>query len=197
MKIKRVDYVTMDTWVVPGNEYFKELFRVSKRQIVWGCNYYKYQFGPGRIVWDKCNQGTSFSDCELAYCSMHDSVRLFRYMWNGMMQGKSLTEGHIQRGNKRLNQKRIHTTEKPIELYQWCLKKYAHPGMKILDTHLGSGSHRIAAWDMGLDFYGWEIDPVCFEEMDKRFWLHVQSNQNSKLFDPRPFSFQTSINYQP
>lgn len=94
--VKRRLYHKMDTWEVPGEDYFKELFRVSKEQIVWGCNYFDYPFGPGRIIWDKCNGASSYSDCEIAYCSLHDSVRMFRYMWNGMLQGKSLTEGWIQ-----------------------------------------------------------------------------------------------------
>ena len=67
---------------VPGTEYFEELFRVSKNQIIWGVNYFQHNFAPGRIVWDKVNGQSSFSDCEIAYCSFHDSVRLFRYMWN-------------------------------------------------------------------------------------------------------------------
>lgn len=98
--VKRRSYHKMDTWEVPGEDYFKELFRVSKEQIIWGCNYYDYPFGPGRIVWDKCNGTSSYSDCEIAYCSLYNSVRMFRYMWNGMLQGKSLTEGWIQQGNK-------------------------------------------------------------------------------------------------
>ena len=77
-------YEPSEKWEVPGLGYFQELERVSKEQIVWGCNYFDYHFPPGRIVWDKCNGGSSFSDCEIASCSLHDSVRLFRYMWNGM-----------------------------------------------------------------------------------------------------------------
>lgn len=73
-------------------------------------------FLPGRIIWDKCNGNSSFSDCEIAACSFHDSVRLFRYMWNGMQQGKSINEGWIQQGNKSMNEKRIHQTQKPVNL---------------------------------------------------------------------------------
>lgn len=82
--VKRV-YQKMEEWKVPEPEYFKELFRVSKNQIIWGCNYFDYHFPPGRIVWDKRNGSSDYSDCEIAACSFHDSVRLFRYMWNGMM----------------------------------------------------------------------------------------------------------------
>lgn len=99
-------YKPSKEWKAPGKEYFNELKRVSKNQIVWGCNYFDYHFGPGRIVWDKCNRGSDFSDCEIAYCSLHDSVRLFAYMWNGMFQGKSISEGWIQQGNKTLNEKK-------------------------------------------------------------------------------------------
>lgn len=143
-------------WEVPGEDYFRELERISKAQIVWGCNYFDWHFPPGRIVWDKCNENSSFSDCEIASCSLHDSVRIFRYMWNGMMQGKSVSEGWIQQGNKALNEKRIHPTQKPVNLYAWIFRKYACRSMKILDTHVGSGSSLIAAYDAGLKFVGFE-----------------------------------------
>lgn len=171
--IKRVDYPVSENWTVPGIEYFDELFRVSKHQIIWGCNYYKYQFGPGRIIWDKVNGDSTFSDCEEAYCSLHDSIRLFRFMWNGAMQGKSAVNGHIMQGDKSKNEKRIHPTQKPVELYRWIFNKYATPGMKILDTHLGSGSSRIAAHDAGLPFTGIEIDSVHFSNQEKRFKKHT------------------------
>lgn len=147
-------YRISEQWEVPGKEYFDELFRVSKEQIIWGCNYFNYNFPPGRIVWDKCNGKTDFSDCEIAVCSIYDSVRLFRYMWNGMMQGKSIEEGYIQQGNKKLNEKRIHPTQKPVALYRWIFEKYAERRMKILDTHVGSASSLIAAHDAGLQYVG-------------------------------------------
>lgn len=149
-------------WQVPKKEYFEELERVSKHQIVWGCNYFDYHFGPGRIVWDKCNGSTSFSDCEIAYCSMHDSVRIFRYMWNGMMQGKSITEGHIQQGNKKLNEKRIHPTQKPVNLYRWIVQKYIKQNWRLLDTHVGSASSLIAYSDARIEFVGYEVDPYYY-----------------------------------
>lgn len=173
----RRDYPKSEAWTVPDHFYFDEVKRVSKHQIIWGVNYYNYQFGPGRIVWDKVNQESSYSDCEIAYCSMHYSVRLFRFMWNGMMQGKSIAEGHIQRGDKSKNQERIHTCEKPVELYQWSFQKYAKPGWKILDTHLGSGSHRLAAYDMGFDFYGCELDPVHFAKQETRFAEYLKKEK--------------------
>ena len=151
-------YKQSEVWQVPDERYFDELRRVSKQQIIWGVNYFNYSFSPGRVVWDKCNGASSFSDCEIAYCSLHDSVRLYRYMWNGMCQGKSITEGYIMQGDKSKNEKRIHPTQKPVALYAWLHQQYAKPGDKILDTHLGSGSSRIAAWKLGLDFVGFEID---------------------------------------
>lgn len=149
-------------WGIPGRDYFDELVRVSRHQIVWGCNYFDYHFCPGRIVWDKCNGKSSFSDCEIASCSLHDSVRLFRYMWNGMMQGRSIEEGHIQRGNKKLNEKRIHPTQKPVDLYRWIVRKYIRQGWKVLDTHVGSASSLIAYDEAGIDYVGFEKDPYYY-----------------------------------
>lgn len=168
------DYPISPTWNIPGEEYFFELIRVSKNYIVWGCNYFDFRFSPGRIVWDKCNEGSSFSDCELAATSAHDSTRLFRFMWNGMMQGKSIAEGHIMQGDKSKNEKRIHPTQKPVALYTWIFSKYAHKGDKILDTHLGSGSSRIAAYEAGLDFIGFEIDKEYFNAEEERFEAYAR-----------------------
>lgn len=163
------DYPISPQWDIPGTEYFEELQRVAKHYIVWGCNYFDYHFAPGRIVWDKCNSSSSFSDCELAATDLFTSVRQFRFMWNGMLQGKSMHEGAIMQGNKKLNEKRIHPTQKPVALYRWIFKNYAKPGDRILDTHLGSGSSRIAAYDAGLDFVGCEIDPTYFKLQEERF----------------------------
>ena len=162
-------YKQSEVWQVPDERYFDELRRVSKQQIIWGVNYFNYSFSPGRVVWDKCNGASSFSDCEIAYFSLHDSVRLYRYMWNGMCQGKSITEGYIMQGDKSKNEKRIHPTQKPVALYAWLYQQYAKPEDKILDTHLGSGSSRIAAWKLGLDFVGFEIDKYYFDLQEQRF----------------------------
>ena len=169
-----------DEWCVPDKAYFDELARVSKHQIIWGCNYFDYYFGSGRIIWDKCNGESSFSDCEIAYCSMHDSVRLFRYMWNGMFQGKSIAEGHIQQGNKKLNEKRIHPTQKPVALYEWILSRYARKGDKILDTHVGSASSLIACHNMGYEYIGFEKDEHYYNLAKER--LERETAQMS-LFD--------------
>lgn len=167
------DYPISPAWHIPGEEYFYELIRVSKNYIVWGCNYFEFRFPPGRIVWDKCNGASSFSDCELAATSAHNSTRLFRFMWNGMMQGKSITEGNVMQGNKQKNEVRVHPTQKPVLLYTWIFQKYTKPGDKIIDTHLGSGSSRIAAYDAGLDFTGFEINKEYFGLQEERFAAHT------------------------
>jgi site-specific DNA-methyltransferase (adenine-specific) len=145
----------------PDKIYFNELFRVSKSQIIWGANHFinKIPFASSCwIVWDKMNGATDFADCELAWTSFDTAVRIFRFRWAGMLQG-----------NMRNKQERIHPNEKPYELYQWLLKNYAQPGNKILDTHLGSGSSRIAAYKMGFDFWGYEIDKDYFQAQERRF----------------------------
>lgn len=167
--VSRRFYHKSEKWQVPGPEYFDELLRVARHYIVWGCNYYKYPFHPGRIIWDKCNGASSFSDCELAATDLFDSVRLFRFMWNGMMQGKSIREGHIMQPDKSKNEKRIHPTQKPVLLYAWLLETHAQAGWRILDTHLGSGSSRIAAYKLGFDFTACELDPHYFAAQQTRF----------------------------
>lgn len=156
----------------PEQPYFDELFRVSKRQIIWGENYIKFNqknLSSGRIVWDKVNGDNDFSDCEMAWTNLFTSVRQFEFKWHGMMQGKSLTEGRTNRGSKSHNEKRIHPNHKPIALYKWLLQNYAEPGNKILDTHLGSQSSRIAAYKLGFDFWGYELDEMYYKEGCERF----------------------------
>lgn len=164
---KRKIHKTKD-WdeAIPPAEYFNELFRVSKNQVIWGGNYFIEHLRNTRcfIFWDKKN-GTNFmSDGELAWTSFHSSVRRFVY-------------NHIQEYNSGID--RIHPTQKPVALYKWLLKNYAKEGDKILDTHLGSGSSRIAAYDMGFDFTGYEIDKDYFEAQEKRF---RQFTSQTKLF---------------
>lgn len=177
--VKR-DYRKINDWAVPSKAFFLELQRVSKHQIIWGCNYFDFPFSPGRIVWDKCNGKNFFSDAEIAFCSMHDSVRLFRYMWNGMNQGKSMEEGHIMQGNKKLNEKRIHPTQKPVVLYDWLLMEYAKPGDKILDTHVGSASSLIACKKAGMQYVGFEKDEGIYQDAVAR--LNEFDNQMSLLW---------------
>lgn len=155
-----------------GADYFDELKRVSQQQIVWGVNYFDYPLVGGRIVWDKCNDGSDQSDCEIAYCSLINTVRIFRYMWRGMFQGKSIDEGWIQQGNKALNEKRIHPTQKPVPLYKWTLREFAKQGWKIIDTHAGSCSLEIACHDMGYEYMAFEIDTDYYDLAMERIDQH-------------------------
>ena len=164
-------------WAPPGKEYFDELQRVSKHYIVWGCNYFDYTFAPGRIIWDKVNGSSSFSDAEIAATDLFESVRLFPFMWNGMFQGKSIQEGRTQQGNKRLNEKRIHPTQKPVALYEWLLQKYAQPGWVILDTHVGSGSSLIACIRHQFDAVGFEIEPGYYNDAAQRIAAEMEGER--------------------
>ena len=146
-------------------KYIDEIFRISKNQIIFGVNYFSdlYNFSSGRIVWDKVNGGSSYSDCEIAYCSFHDSTRLVRYMWNGMLQGKSISEPDIQNGNKSKNEKRVHPTQKPAKLFDWILKKYTTGTEIILDPFIGSFTTAISCSHFNLSWIGCEKDPDYFK----------------------------------
>ncbi len=153
----------IQNWEVPNEIYFNELFRVSKNQIIWGCNYYaKYIPNYGRIVWNKLNDSSTFSKCELASHSFGLRVDKFDFMWNGMLQG-----------NMKDKEKRIHPTQKPAILYRWLLENYAKQGDKILDTHLGSGSIVIACHDYGFELTACELDTDYYNSAIKRITNHV------------------------
>ncbi len=156
----------------PDAIYFKELFRISKNQIIWGANNYPefLKSSPCWIVWDK-NNTAGFADAELAYTSFKTAVRIFTFTWNGMQQGIG-GNGAIVQGNKHLNEVRIHPTQKPVQLYKWLLKNYANPDDKILSTHVGSSSDLIAFEDFGCDYVGYEIDPQYFYAAQKRLEEH-------------------------
>jgi site-specific DNA-methyltransferase (adenine-specific) len=144
----------------PDKEYFDELMRVSKNQIVWGANHFisKLPYDSSCwIVWDKDNSG-DFADCELAWTSLNTAVRKFKWRWNGMLQQ-----------NMKDKEVRIHPTQKPIALYEWIYQNYTSEGDLILDTHLGSGSSRIAAEKNKLNFVGCEIDKEYFDAQEARF----------------------------
>lgn len=143
----------------PTKEYWKELFRVSKNQIVWGANYFTEFLPPsmGWIFWDK-GQDLTMSDGELAFTSFQRALR--RYVINRCHIGES---GGL-----------LHPTQKPIKLYTRTLRDYATKGDKILDTHLGSGSHRLAAHEMGFDFTAFEIDKTYFQDQEKRYQNHIK-----------------------
>ena len=141
--------------IAPKKEYFDQLFRVSKNQIIWGSNYFNDYLGRTRgiIAWDKQQPFENFSDFELAWTSFNCIARTFRY-------ATTAVKG------------RIHPTQKPRELYSWLLQKYAQPGDKILDTHLGSGSSALAAHDLGFDFVGYELDTEYFDKAQERLRQH-------------------------
>ena len=146
--------------IPPPKEYFIELKRVSKEQIIWGVNFYKnYDLSGGRLCWDK--KGTAFGRAELAYLSMTKSVNICEIIWNGMIQQDMK--------NKEF---RIHPTQKPVKLYEWLLSNYAKKGDKILDTHLGSGSIAIACDKMGFELTACEIDKDYFNDAVKRVKIH-------------------------
>lgn len=157
----------------PPPEYFRELKRVSKAQIIWGVNYFDYPLPGGRIVWDKLNGMTDQFDCEIAYCSLNRRTDRFYCMWNGMIQGrycgKVLNKALIQKGNKRKNESRIHPCQKPVLLYNYLLNTYAKTGHKICDPHMGSQSSRIAAYIGGFDYWGCEADTSFFDSGCERF----------------------------
>ena len=137
----------------------------------------------GWILWDKVNYGSSFSDCELVWTSTKKPSVRFPFMWNGMMQGKSISEGYIMQGNKSLNEERIHPTQKPVKLYQWIFQNYVNSSETILDTHLGSGSSMIAAESMKLKFVGLEIDEVYYKDCLSRIKEYIRI-ENSMLRIP-------------
>ena len=150
---KRTNYKLFEN-IAPDDEYYCELARVSKNQIIWGGNF--LGLCGGVIVWQK--NGTAFGEAEVAICSTHKSVKVFEYTWNGMIQQ-----------NMKNKEIRIHPTQKPVALYEWILANYAKPNDLILDTHLGSGSSRIAAYKGGFNFVGFEIDQEYYEKQEKRF----------------------------
>lgn len=157
---------------VPSDQYFHELRRVCRNQIIWGGNYFRLGPSPCYLVWDKDNSTSQFADCELAWTSFSSAVRKLRFKWHGMLQEDM--------SNK---EERIHPTQKPVALYKWLLQNYAKQGDTILDTHLGSGSSRIAAYDLGFDFTGIELDKDYFDAQEKRFADHIAQGN---LFAPAP-----------
>ena len=137
---------------VPDASYFTGLLSISKNQIVWGGNYFPLHPSQGFIIWDKIQPETfSSSMCEYAWSSFQSPAKMFRL--------------HVVTAENN----KIHPTQKPVKLYEWILLNYAKPGDKILDTHVGSGSSRIAAYKHGFDYVGFEIDKDYFEAQEKRF----------------------------
>ena len=175
--IKQRDY-HIGNWDkgIPTPEYFAELKRVSKNQIIWGGNYFLDYLGNTScfIVWDKDNGDNYYADCELAWTSFDTAVRKAKYKWHGFLQG-----------DMKNKENRIHPTQKPMKLYRWILETYATPDMKILDTHLGSGNIALAIDkankldNMNLEFVGIELDTEYFDASIKRFnFSHKQQTMS-------------------
>jgi len=149
---------------IPSDEYFTELFRVSVNQIIWGGNYFKLPPTKCFIIWDKIQpQGVSFASCEYAFTSFDKVAKTFYLRPQGQ-------------------ENRFHPTQKPVALYKWLLQNYAKPNDKIFDSHMGSQSSRIAAYHMGFDYWGCELDADYFRDGNKRF---EQEKMKQELFAPQ------------
>lgn len=151
--------------IAPSDEYFKELFRVSKNQIIWGGNYFPFIWGFGGrcfIYWHKGNPVPNFADGELAWTSFDKNAKQFNYRYYGNL------EGNTSAGVK------FHPTQKPVALYEWVLMNFAEKGMKILDTHLGGGSIAVACHNMNYDLTACELDKEYYDAAMKRLNEHKQ-----------------------
>lgn len=174
---------------IPTAQYFTELKRVSRNQIIWGANYYDFigevhktprrpelnkwieDHPKGWIVWDKLNGETDFNDYELAWTSFSMPTTVFTFLWNGMIQGESLAKPHRAQGNKKKQQIRIHPTQKPIQLYEWIFQLSTWG--PVLETHGGSMSAAIAGYNQGLDIDVCEMDKNYYSAGRNRFDAHV------------------------
>jgi site-specific DNA-methyltransferase (adenine-specific) len=192
---------TQEDWDIspPSDEYFNEVFRISKEQFIWGGNYFKQIVGTpfkpprrkdfnkfldknpkGWVLWDKVNGTNDFNDCELAWTSFDRPSIILPYLWNGMMQGVSIQYGLIQKGNKKLNEKRIHPTQKPMPINKWVLMTYlSNKNSKVFDAGIGSQGSRIAAYEFGCDFYGCENNQHNFDSGQKRFKQFLDQHKNT------------------
>lgn len=149
--------------IAPGDEYFIQLRRVSKNQIVWGGNYFPQLWKEpcrGFIFWDKRQVSRLHADGEMAWTSFDQNAKQYRFRYCGNHYGTG------QMGE------RIHPTQKPPELYYWLLENWSKPGQKILDTHLGSGSIAIACHDYGVSLDGYEINKKYYEKALERVKVH-------------------------
>lgn len=175
---------------IPPDDFFEEIKRVGQHRLIFGANYFPQIVGTaykpprrndfeyfikhnpkGWIVWDKVNGTSDFSDCELIYTTFDFDSYILPYMWAGMMQGKSIAEGTVMQGNKALNEKRIHPTQKPVIIYKHFLSKLC--GKNVLDPGTGAGSSRIAAYELDIDFYGCDNDKEYFNKSTKRFQNYI------------------------
>jgi len=195
MRTKNNSYIS-ENWdqKPPTDYYFKELFRISKIQVIWGGNYFESLGIPfktprrceflqflkdypiGWILWDKVNGENDFNDCELAWTNINKPSVIVRYMWNGMMQGKSISEGTIQQGNKKLNEKRIHPTQKPMAINRWVFENYLPKEIinpVVFDGQVGSGGSRITSHEYNCHFIGCETSLHNFNNQEKRFTNYI------------------------
>jgi site-specific DNA-methyltransferase (adenine-specific) len=172
-KNKRLNNISNKDWdnEIPKKEYFEELKRVSKNQIIWGGNYFIEHLSNTRcyLNWDKLNHSDTYADCEMAWTSFDKNAKIFKYMWDGNRYGFI---GAIKGVGKKSI--RMHPTQKPIALYEWLLMNYAKEADKILDTHLGSGSIAIACHNLKYDLTACELDKEYFEAAMKRIEKHKQ-----------------------
>jgi site-specific DNA-methyltransferase (adenine-specific) len=160
---------------VPSDEYFEELVRVSKNQIIWGGNYFSLPPNRCFVVWRKLSISESFT---MAMCE---------YAWTSFDTNAKFIEHLPEKGN------RFHPAQKPTKIYLFLLEQFAKPGDRILDTHLGSGSSRIAAYDMGYDFYATELDKDYFDQSCKRFETHKLLHGNTLFKQNNSKSEQTNL----
>lgn len=172
----------------PPLEYWEEMKRISKYQIIFGCNYLNFPFkqdSSGRIIWHKFTGKNDFSDCEIAWTNLFNSVRSFEYMWSGFMQAKSISEPRTFQGDVKKRVKRIHPNQKPVELYRWILQlPKVQKEFKIIDTHVGSGSSLIACELEGFDYEGWEKSKNYYNSSLKRLQeIEKEEKVNLKLFE--------------
>ena len=171
-KIGKGKKLTKKNWdsSPPSNDYFLELFRVSKNQIIWGGNYFLLPISKAWIYWDKMQDGfgKTFSSGELAWTNFDFPMRQIRYKWQGNYFG---FENSISTKSSNSISK-IHPTQKPVKLYEWILDNYANEGDKILDTHLGSGSIALACHNRGFELDAWEIDEEYYNNAVERLDTH-------------------------
>jgi site-specific DNA-methyltransferase (adenine-specific) len=161
----------------PKKEVFNEIFRVSQNQIIFGGNYFSLPPTSCYIVWDKKNFGTDFADCELAWGSFNSAVRIFRYRWLGFLR-EDMTH----------KEERVHPTQKPVKLMEWCLLKYSQPGDTVLDPFLGSGTTAVACKRTGRNFIGIEKEQKYVEIALKR----LEKVNNRKLSEFLPIDEVTA-----
>ena len=164
-------YHAFDDSSAPKAEYFQELKRVSKNQIIWGGNFFLDNLGKASciIVWDKGRRGMDQADCEIAWTSLPGQSRVFNFKWNGMLQEDMKNKEH-----------RIHPTQKPVQLYKWLLERFSKPGDVILDTHVGSASSLIACHKTKHKYVGFELSKTYFEMASKRI---EQETAQMDIFD--------------